>query len=197
MTGLLSAHLLLYTHFTSRGHDMNSSPAPLRYVRLAVLVSLSIGCASASPHAHAQNQPNPDQAAALTAVAKMMEGQRTYYQKNGAFRATVSNIQQDFGITLPALFDYAVRTTTEAAYSYVIPAQSSSVGQLNAYVGAAFLTPSQNPRITTIICMNLQPGQIRPADPQLVLGTLMANPTGRRVQCGDASIEVKASIVNE
>ena len=147
--------------------------------------------------AQPQTQANPDQKAALRAVAKMMEGQRTYYQKNGSFRATVSNIQQDFGITLPASFDYAVRTTTEAAYSYVIPAQGPNVGLLNAYVGAAFLTPKQNPRITTIICRNLQPGQIRPADPQLVLGTLVANPTGRLVQCGDGSIEVKASLVNE
>lgn len=38
-----------------------------------------------------------------------------------------------------------MRTTTKAAYSYVIPAQSSNVGLLNAYVGVAFLTHSQNP----------------------------------------------------
>ena len=66
------------------------------------------------------SQPDQDQNAALQAVAKMMEGQRTYYQKNGKFRATVDNIQQNFGITLPQSFDYAVRTTSEAAYSYVI-----------------------------------------------------------------------------
>jgi hypothetical protein len=30
-----------------------------------------------------------------------------------------------------------------------------------------------------------------------VLGTLVANPTGRLVQCGDGSAEVKASMVNE
>jgi hypothetical protein len=160
--------------------------------------ALLLGMGMAGSIAKAQAQADADQKNALRAVAKMMEGQRTYYQKNGTFRATVSNIQQDFGITLPASFDYAERTTTtEAAYSYVIPAQSSMVGQLNAYVGAAFLTPSQNPRITTIICKNIQPGQIRPSDPQLVLGTLVANPTGRLVQCGDASIEVKASLVNE
>lgn len=147
--------------------------------------------------ANAQLPANPDQKAALNAVAEMMEGQRTYYQKNGSFRATVSNIQQDFGITLPDTFDYAVRTTTEAAYSYVIPAQGPNGGLLNAYVGVAFLTPNQNPEITTIICRNSQPGQIRPSDPQLVLGTLVANPTGRLVQWGDASIEVKASMVNE
>jgi hypothetical protein len=168
-----------------------------RHARPTLLASLVVAIAAACPGAKAQTQASPDQKAALNAVARMMEGQRTYYQKNGAFRATVSTIQQDFGITLPATFNYAVRTTTEAAYSYVIPAQSPKVGQLNAYVGAAFLTPTQNPRITTIICMNVQPGQIRPADPQLVLGSLVANPTGRIVQCGDASVEVTASIVNE
>jgi hypothetical protein len=64
-------------------------------------------------------------------------------------------------------------------------------------VGAAFITPNLNPKITTIICKNIQPGQIRPADPQLVLGTFVDNPTGRIVQCGDASIEINALIVNE
>ncbi len=167
----------------------------LRSMAISALL-LGVGKAVGLP-ANAQLPASPDQKAALRAVAKMSEGQRTYFQKNGAFRAAVSNIQQDFGITLPATFDYAVRTTTEAAYSYVIPAQGAKVGQLNAYVGAAFLTPKQNPKITTIICMNLQPGQIRPADPQLVLGTLVANPTGRLVQCGDGSVEVKASMVNE
>ncbi len=166
-------------------------------LRPMAISALLLGMGMAGGTAKAQAQADADQNAALRAVAQMTEGQRTYFQKNGAFRATVSNIQQDFGITLPASFDYAVRTTTEAAYSYVIPAQSSKVGQFNAYVGAAFLTPSQNPRITTIICKNTQPGQIRPADPQLVIGTLVANPTGRIVQCGDASIEVKASVVNE
>ena len=167
-------------------------------LRSVAISALLLGLAKgAGLPANAQLLTNPDQKAALSTVSKMMEGQRTYYQKNGAFRATVSNIQQDFGITLPGTFDYAVRTTTEAAYSSVIPAQGPKVGQLNAYVGAAFLSPQQNPKITTIICMNLQPGQIRPADPQLVLGTLVANPTGRLVQCGDGSVEVKASIVNE
>ena len=93
----------------------------LRSMAISALV-LGLGEVAGLP-AIAQVPTNPDQKAALSAVSKMMEGQRTYYQKNGAFRATVSNIQQDFGITLPVSFDYAVRTTTEAAYSYVIPAQ--------------------------------------------------------------------------
>jgi hypothetical protein len=171
---------------------------PFLLSRIAFYLCLACGVgAGLAPRAGAQQPASPDQKAALRAVARMTEGQRTYFQKNGRFNANVSTIQQDFGITLPATFNYAVRTTTEAAYSYVIPAQSPKVGQLNAYVGAAFLTTNQNPKITTIICKNIQPGQIRPSDPQLVLGTLVANPTGRFVQCGDAAIEIPASEVNE
>lgn len=143
------------------------------------------------------NSADQDQNAALQAVAKMTEGQRTYYQKNGQFRATVGNIQQDFGVILPQTFDYAVRTTSGAVYSYVIPAQSPLKGQLKAYVGAAFLTPNQNPKITTIICANNQLGTIRPADPQLVRGTDLNNPTQLALICGDFSTQVPASKVNE
>ncbi|MFM7189557.1 MAG: type IV pilin-like G/H family protein [Microcystaceae cyanobacterium] len=138
-----------------------------------------------------------DQNTALQVIAKMTEGQRTYYQNNGQFRATVDNIQKDFGINLPSTFDYAVRTTSEAAYSYVIPVQSPIKNQLKAYVGAAFLTPNQNPKITTIICENNQPGTSRPADPQLVRGTDLNNPTKLALICGDFSTQVPASMVNE
>ncbi len=145
----------------------------------------------------AQDPVSAQQTAALNAAAKMAEAQRTYYQKYGRFRANVPNIQQDFGIVLPPGFNYAVRTTMQAAYSYVIPAQAPGSGRLKAYVGATFLTPRQNPKITTIICENIQTGQIRPGDPQLVLGSLVPNPSGRIVQCGNFSQEVRASVVNE
>ncbi len=173
-----------------------------RVLLLGVLMGL--GALTATDRALAQATPppapeqaSPDQKAALKSVARMTEGQRTYYQSNGRFRATVSTIQQDFGITLPPSFNYAVRTTTEAAYSYVIPAQGPKVGQRYAYVGGAFLTPNQTPKLITIICRNNQSGQFRPADPQLVLGTLVDNPTGRVLQCGDNSTQVMASVVNE
>ena len=146
-------------------------------------------------------QPIPGQSAdqnqALTAVSKMMEGQRTYYQKNGRFQATISTVQRDFGFTLPASFSFAIRTTTYSAYSYVIPNQAAYTGQLKAYVGATFMTPGQNPKMITIICENTQPGQIRPADPSLVLGGFTLNPTGSIVQCGNFSTQISASVVNE
>ncbi|MCP9850392.1 hypothetical protein KBY88_11330 [Cyanobium sp. Morenito 9A2] len=165
---------------------------------------LGLGALSGSAGALAQTTPppipeqaSPDQKAALTAVARMTEGQRTYFQSNGRFRAAVATIQQDFGFTLPARFDSAVRTTTEAAYSYVIPAQGPTVAQRHAYVGGTFLTPNQTPKLITIICRHNQPGQFRPADPQLVLGTLVDNPKGRVLRCGDNSTEVPASVLNE
>lgn len=162
---------------------------------IAVLVGgsilLGVGLTTQAQNNSDQDQ-DQDQNAALQAVAKMTEGQRTYYQTNNQFRARIDNIQQDFGITLPSTFNYAVRTTSEAAYSYVIPAQS---GPLKAYVGAAFLTPNQTPKITTIICENNNPGQTRPADPQLVRDPL--NPQKLSLQCGQFSIQVPESMVNE
>jgi hypothetical protein len=173
------------------------------HTRLAIAAAwLALGLqpliASAQSNAgQANTGPSADQNQALTAVSKMMEGQRTYYQKNGKFEATVSTVQRDFGFKLPTSFSFAIRTTTYSAYSYVIPNQPAYTGQLKAYVGATFMTPGQNPKMITIICQNTQPGQIRPADPSLVLGSFTLNPTGRIVQCGNFSTQISASIVNE
>ncbi len=160
-------------------------------------LGLGAGVFGLSLATQAQSQANRDQNIALQVVAKMTEGQRTYYQNNVQFRAVVNNIQKDFGVILPSTFDYAVRTTSEAAYSYVIPAQSPMTGKLKAYVGGAFITPNQNPKITTIICESTTPGQVRPADPQLVRGTDLANPTKLALQCGDFSVQVPASRLTE
>jgi hypothetical protein len=163
------------------------------------IASLGLGTSvfGLSLASQAQGQADSDQNAALQVVAKMTEGQRTYYQNNGQFQAVVNDLQKDFGVTLPSTFDYAVRTTSEAAYSYVIPAQSPMAGKLKAYVGGAFITPNQDPKITTIICESTTPGQVRPADPQLVRGTDLANPTKLALQCSDFSVQVPASKVNE
>jgi hypothetical protein len=80
----------------------------------------------------------------------------------------------------------------------VAPAPSSINAALKlAYVGAAFITPSQNPKITTIICQNTAPGQTRPADPQLVRGTDLNNPSKLALQCGDFTVQVPDSEVNQ
>ena len=158
---------------------------------------LAPGATETSAQIQSQNQLNLDQNAALGAVAKMTEAQRTYFRKNGRFQANITSLQQDFAITLPSSFNYAARTTTYSAYNYVIPTQAANTGSLKAYVGATFMTPDQTPKMITIICQNTQPGQIRPADPILVLGTAIANPSGNIVQCGDFSTRISASVVNE
>lgn len=132
-----------------------------------------------------------EQDEALNAVAKMAEGQRTYYEDNGKFLDRVDDIQKDFGITLPPDYDYAIRTTDEAAYNYVIPTKDS----LKAYVGATFLAPDGSGELTTIICENQDTGLERPADPQLVRDPL--EPTQISLQCGDYSVEVQGSKVTE
>ncbi len=137
-----------------------------------------------------------NQNAALMATAKMMEGQRTYFSKNGQWQNDVSRVQSDFGAVLPPTFDYAIRTTTEAAYSYVIPASSPMVNQLSAYVGAALVVPNSGGKIITIICKNNQTGQIRPSDPRIIRGADPSQPPFSLV-CGDNSVEIPASVYSE
>ncbi len=98
-------------------------------------------------------------------------------QKNGRFQATVSTVQTNFGFTLPPNFSHAIRTITYSAYSCVIPKQPACTGLLKAYFGARFMTPGKNPMMITIICLNTQPGQSRPADPNFLLGRFTLNPT--------------------
>lgn len=161
------------------------------------LALLTLGLQPLGSQCLAGESNNLDQNQALAAVAKMMEGQRTYYQKNGRFQAAISRVQRDFGFSMPADFSYAIRTTTYSAYSYVIPKQPAYTGQLKAYVGATFMTPGEQPKMITIICQNTQPGQIRPADPSLVVGSFNLNPSGSIVQCGNFSTQISASVVNE
>jgi hypothetical protein len=142
----------------------------------------------------AQTQAQIAQQEGLYAVANMMETQRTVYQKNGQWLADVASIQQYMGATLPATFDYAIRTTTEAAYSYVIPTTAPNATALKSYVGAAFLAPDGSKQVTTIICQNQIPGQIRPADPRIVRGADPSQPSFSLV-CGDGSVQIPASEV--
>lgn len=150
----------------------------------SLITGLSLGF---SPSAHSQTAP-PAQKAALVAVAKMMEAQRTYYQKNGRFQADVQALQRDFNLQLPPTFNAAVRTTTLAAYSYVIPQQPP----FKAYVGAAFRDTTG--QLVTIICENKSPGQVRPADPTFVM---QDNPQQLRLECGDFAIEIPASQITK
>lgn len=145
----------------------------------------------------AQDSISQEQNTARKIVAKMTEGQRTYYQKNGKFNTVVKEIAQDFDIILPSTFNYAIRTSFEAAYIYVIPAKTPVSEQLKAYVGGAFINQNQNPKIITIICESTNPGRIRPASPQVVRAKDLSQSTKMALQCGDSSVQVPDSQVKE
>lgn len=169
-----------------------------KIINSAIAIGLiGTGILGISFSTEAQDTVDKAQNQALQVVAKMTEGQRTYYQTNQKFHPTVEDLKKDFTITLPSSFDYAIRTTSEAAYSYVIPATSPQMLKLKAYVGVAFVTPNQDPKITTIICQNTTPGQVRPADPILVRGTTPDTINKLTVQCGQFSVQVPASEVNQ
>ena len=103
----------------------------------------------------------PEQSAGLKAVSQMTEAQRTHYRKHQYFLNRVGQFKKDFGISLPTTYHYAVRTTTQAAYTYAIPSESRP--GLKAYVGGAFI--DLDGQITTIICENTVPGVRRPPRP--------------------------------
>ncbi|AFY61548.1 type IV pilin-like G/H family protein [Synechococcus sp. PCC 6312] len=170
---------------------MVSRPSRAQIVCFASALSILGGMA---PATLAQTQAQIAQQEGLYAVANITETQRTVFQKNGQWLADVPSIQQYMGATLPATFDYAVRTTTEAAYSYVIPTTAPNATGLKAYVGGAFLAPDGSQKVTTIICQNQISGQIRPADPRIIRGADPSQPP-YALACGDGSIQIPASEV--
>ena len=149
----------------------------------------------------AQEQLAQEQATALEIATTMTEGQRTYYQKNGKFNVVVKEIAKDLNLTLPSSFNYAVRTSFEGAYIYVLPAQTPRADQLKAYVGGAFIKEPQNqnqkPEIITIICESMKTGRRRPADPQVVRGKDLSPTSELSLKCGDSSVPVPGSNQND
>jgi hypothetical protein len=142
---------------------------------------------------HAQDAASQEQEAALKIVTKMTEGQRTYYQKTGKFNVVVKDMAKDLNLTLPASFNYGVRTSVDAAYIYVMPAKTSLADQLKAYVGGAFINPNQKSSMLTIICESTKPGRLRPSDPKLMKEQDSSQASSMALQCGDSSVQVSGS----
>ncbi len=136
-------------------------------------------------------QSSPDQAAALTAISQMTAAQRTYYQKHKYFQRWAGQLKWDFGIQSPSSYNYAIRTTTKAAYTYAIPRRSGS--GLKAYVGGAFLDP--NGQVTTIVCEHTVPGAIRPPDPWWRRN--VRDNSQMKLTCREPTVEVPASRVTQ
>jgi hypothetical protein len=103
---------------------------------------------------------SPQQPIIYTGISALIQAQKSYYIQRGYFASWVYNLE----VELPSDYDFAIRTTTRAAYHYAIP---DSLEQ-KAYVGATFLdrnATADNPQMVSIICEAIEPGTTRPADP--------------------------------
>lgn len=117
----------------------------------------------------------------------MIYGQTAFYKENGEFIEEVDELrnylQQNFDMELPSDTDYAIRTTNEASYNYVIPKSKSSRSQ----VGALFISPDETSKLMRIICQNNNRGAERPADPKLIRDIL--DPSNISMECGENSFQ--------
>lgn len=119
-------------------------------------------------------------------VAKMIYGQMTNYEESGTFLKQVEALQNRLksdGLVLPPDNDYAIRTTTIAAYNYVIPKAKTK----KAHVGALFVPPDGSSKLLKIICTNEEPGAERPTEPELVVDP--KDPKNISMKCGEGSYQ--------
>jgi uncharacterized membrane protein len=133
----------------------------------------------------AQDSVSKAQSDALNIVTLLTQQQDPYYQKNKKFNTDVKGIAKTSSLTLSDSFNYGIRTGFDAAYVYVMPAQTPMADQLKSYIGAAFVNPKQKSEVLTIICENAKTGRLRPSDPKLVMTEQTATLT-----CGDSSVPV-------
>ncbi len=145
-----------------------------------------------------QGQVELEQAKALEIITKMTSAQRSYYEKNGKFQVVIDEIAKDNNLTLPSSFNYAVRTSFQGAYIYVLPAKTAIADQLKAYVGGAFIKSPENQKdnetikgeIVTIICETTETGRRRPADPQVASAKENSSTSELSLSCADSTVPV-------
>ncbi|MDJ0730788.1 MAG: type IV pilin-like G/H family protein [Crocosphaera sp.] len=148
-----------------------------------------------------EEQAKQAQEEALDLVTKMTEAQRSYYEENGEFQVVIDEIAKDLDLTLPSSFNYAIRTSFQGAYIYVLPAKSPIADQLKAYVGGAFIkspekdleNQDQKKEIVTIICETTETGRRRPADPQIARAKELSSNTELSLTCGGSTVPAPKS----
>ena len=148
-----------------------------------------------------EEQAKQAQAKALDVVTKMTEAQSSYYEKNGEFQVVIEEIAKDLDLNLPSSFNYAIRTSFQGAYIYVLPAKTPIADQLKAYVGGAFIkSPQKNSEnqdqkkeIVTIICETTETGRRRPADPQIAKAKELSSTTELSLTCADSTVPAPKS----
>ena len=151
----------------------------------------------------AQEQLDPEkaQATALEIITKMTEAQRNYYQEDGEFKVVIQEIAEDLDLTLPSSFNYAVRTSFDGAYVYVLPSKTPIADQLKAYVGRVFIkspekakeNENQKGEIITIICETTKTGRRRPTDPTVARAKEATSATEPSLSCGETTVRVSPS----
>ncbi|EAZ88217.1 type IV pilin-like G/H family protein [Crocosphaera chwakensis] len=145
-----------------------------------------------------EEQVEQAQAKALEIITKMTEAQRSYYEENGEFQVVIDEIAKENNLTLPSTFNYAVRTSFQGAYIYVLPAKTPIANQLKAYVGGAFIKSPENEKdnetqkgeIVTIICQTTETGRRRPADPQVARAKELNSTSEPSLSCADSTVPV-------
>ncbi|MEG3863668.1 type IV pilin-like G/H family protein [Microcoleus sp. herbarium12] len=111
--------------------------------------------------AHAQLSPTlqPQELAAKQYVIEMNKAQQDYYQNNTGFTSSVSNLA--LGIKAgTANYKYSIDTANKAVFNYAV----SDRANLKNFVGGVFLIGNKT---TTILCLNVASGKIKPAKPTM------------------------------
>ncbi len=148
-----------------------------------------------------EEQAKQAQANALDLVTKITEAQRSYYEENGEFKVVIDEIAEDLDLTLPSSFNYAIRTSFQGAYIYVLPAKTPIADQLKAYVGGAFIkspekdleNKEEKKEIVTIICETTETGRRRPTDPQIARAKELSSTAELSLSCGDSTVPAPKS----
>ncbi|MDJ0507649.1 MAG: type IV pilin-like G/H family protein [Crocosphaera sp.] len=148
-----------------------------------------------------QLDPEKAQATALEIITKMTEAQRNYYQENGEFKVVIQEIAEELNLNLPSSFNYAVRTSFDGAYVYVLPSKTPIADQLKAYVGRVLIkspekakeNENQKGEIITIICQTTKTGRRRPTDPKVARAKEANSATEPSLSCGDTTVPISNS----
>ncbi|MEG4999207.1 type IV pilin-like G/H family protein [Microcoleus sp. B4-D4] len=123
------------------------------------VVFATVAQAQLSPTLKAQ------ESAAKQYVAAMNKGQQAYYANNTGFTSSVANLGLGRIKDDTANYKYSINTGNKAVFNYAVSNQAN----LKSFVGGVFLVGNKR---QTILCVNVAPGKIKPANPTNTNGVL-------------------------
>jgi type IV pilus assembly protein PilA len=115
------------------------------------------------------------ESAAKQYVAAMNKAQQAYHANNTGFTSSVSNL--GLGIKPDTSnYKYSINMENKAVFNYAV----SNQAHLKSFVGGVFLVGNKT---QTILCLNVAPGKIKPANPMNANGVIQcAAGTGKIAQ---------------